>query len=40
LPQRGAVAYGRLAAFSLVYSVPVLVLYVVVSRVLAGTVKG
>jgi multiple sugar transport system permease protein len=42
----GAVAYGKLAAFSLVYSVPVLALYVFTSRVLgggsalAGAVKG
>lgn len=42
----GAVAYGQLAAYSLVYSLPVLVLYVVVSRglggtsALAGAVKG
>ncbi|MGA0566990.1 carbohydrate ABC transporter permease [Rathayibacter sp. KR2-224] len=44
--QYGAVAYGKLAAFSLVYSVPVLGLYVFISRVLgggsalAGAVKG
>jgi multiple sugar transport system permease protein len=44
--QYGAVAYGQLAAFSLVYSVPVLALYVFTSRVLgggsalAGAVKG
>jgi multiple sugar transport system permease protein len=44
--QYGAVAYGQLAAFSLVYSVPVLVLYLVVARTLggssalAGAVKG
>ena len=44
--QYGAVAYGQLAAFSLVYSVPVLVLYLVVARslggssALAGAVKG
>lgn len=42
----GAVAYGQLAAFSLLYSVPVLALYVLVQRlsgasfVLAGAVKG
>lgn len=42
----GAVAYGQLAAFSLVYSVPVIVLYVIVQKVLggsfamAGAVKG
>ncbi|WP_426521347.1 carbohydrate ABC transporter permease [Diaminobutyricibacter sp. McL0618] len=35
--QHGAVAYGQLAAYSLVYSVPVLALYVLVSRVLGGT---
>jgi multiple sugar transport system permease protein len=44
--QYGAVAYGQLAAFSLVYSVPVLALYVLVTRLgggsfaLAGAVKG
>jgi multiple sugar transport system permease protein len=44
--QYGAVAYGKLAAFSLIYSVPVLALYVFTSRVLgggsalAGAVKG
>jgi multiple sugar transport system permease protein len=44
--QHGSVAYGQLAAYSLVYSVPVLALYVLVSRVLggasalAGAVKG
>jgi multiple sugar transport system permease protein len=44
--QYGTVAYGQLAAYSLVYAVPVLALYVVVSRVLggssalAGAVKG
>jgi multiple sugar transport system permease protein len=44
--QHGTVAYGQLAAFSLLYSVPVLALYVFVSRVLgggsalAGAVKG
>jgi multiple sugar transport system permease protein len=42
----GAVAYGQLAAYSLVYSLPVLALYVVVQRglggtsALAGAVKG
>lgn len=42
----GAVAYGQLAAFSLVYSLPVLALYVLVQRglggasALAGAVKG
>lgn len=44
--QYGAVAYGQLAAFSLLYAVPVLILYVFVQRVLgggfnlAGAVKG
>lgn len=44
--QYGAVAYGQLAAFSLLYAIPVLVLYVFVQRVLgggfnlAGAVKG
>jgi multiple sugar transport system permease protein len=44
--QYGSVAYGQLAAFSIVYSVPVIALYVVVSRTLgganalAGAVKG
>jgi multiple sugar transport system permease protein len=44
--QYGAVAYGQLAAFSLLYSVPVITLYVFTSRVLggasalAGAVKG
>lgn len=44
--EQGQVAYGQLAAFSVLYSVPVLVLYVVVQRVLggsfamAGAVKG
>jgi len=44
--QYGSVAYGQLAAFSIVYSVPVISLYVFVSRVLgggsafAGAVKG
>ena len=44
--QYGAVAYGQLAAFSLLYSVPVLALYVLVTRLgggsfaLAGAVKG
>jgi multiple sugar transport system permease protein len=42
----GSVAYGQLAAYSLVYSLPVLVLYVVIQRglggssALAGAVKG
>jgi multiple sugar transport system permease protein len=40
------VSYGRLAAFSLLYSAPVLALYLVVQRLaggsfaLAGAVKG
>ena len=44
--QNGAVAYGQLAAFSIVYSVPVIALYVLVSRglgggnALAGGIKG
>ncbi|MBT2516167.1 carbohydrate ABC transporter permease [Streptomyces sp. ISL-90] len=44
--QYGTVAYGQLAAFSLLYSVPVITLYVFISRVLggssalAGAVKG
>lgn len=44
--QYGTVAYGGLAAFSMLYSIPVLVLYVFVQRVLggsfamAGAVKG
>jgi len=44
--QYGSVAYGQLAAFSLIYSVPVIALYVLVSRTLgggnalAGAVKG
>jgi multiple sugar transport system permease protein len=44
--QYGSAAYGQLAAFSILYSVPVLSLYVLVSRVLggssalAGAVKG
>ncbi|WP_432573812.1 carbohydrate ABC transporter permease [Kineococcus sp. SYSU DK005] len=42
----GAVAYGQLAAFSVLYATPVLVLYLVVQRLaggsfaLAGSVKG
>jgi multiple sugar transport system permease protein len=42
----GSIAYGQLAAYSLVYSVPVLALYVVIQRglggssALAGAVKG
>ncbi|NDL55507.1 carbohydrate ABC transporter permease [Phytoactinopolyspora mesophila] len=35
--QYGSVAYGQLAAFSLLYAVPVLMLYVLVSRVLGGS---
>jgi multiple sugar transport system permease protein len=44
--QHGAIAYGELAAFSILYSVPVLVLYVLVSRgaggsfALSGAVRG
>lgn len=44
--QYGTVAYGRLAAFSLLYATPVLMLYVVVQRLsggsfaMAGAVKG
>lgn len=44
--QYGSVAYGQLAAFSLLYSLPVITLYVFVSRVLggssamAGAIKG
>ena len=42
---QGAIAYGQLAAFSLLYSVPVLVLYLLVQRLaggsaMAGAVKG
>ncbi|MBV2353313.1 carbohydrate ABC transporter permease [Streptomyces sp. J2-1] len=43
---RGAVAYGQLAAFSVLYSTPVILLYVLVSRrlgggfALGGAVKG
>ncbi len=42
----GAIAYGKLAAFSIYYSVPVLLLYVLVQRrsgggfAMAGAVKG
>jgi multiple sugar transport system permease protein len=42
----GSIAYGQLAAYSLVYSLPVLALYVVIQRglggssALAGAVKG
>lgn len=44
--QHGAVAYGQLAAFSILYSLPVLVLYVIVARgadgsfALSGAVRG
>ena len=44
--QHGAVAYGQLAAFSILYSVPVLALYVIVGRgsgaalALSGAVRG
>lgn len=44
--QYGAIAYGQLAAFSILYSVPVIVLYVIISRgvggsfAMAGAVKG
>ena len=44
--QHGAIAYGQLAAFSILYSVPVLVLYVLVARgasgsfALSGAMKG
>ncbi len=43
--QYGAVAYGQLAAFSLIYSLPVVLLYVLVQRMtggfsIAGGVKG
>ncbi|MEV7604517.1 carbohydrate ABC transporter permease [Paenarthrobacter sp. NPDC089322] len=44
--QHGAIAYGQLAAFSILYSLPVLVLYAVVSRsmgssfALSGAMKG
>lgn len=44
--QYGAVAYGQLAAYSLIYAAPVIVLYVLVSRgiggsfALSGAVKG
>jgi multiple sugar transport system permease protein len=44
--QHGAVAYGQLAAFSILYSIPVLVLYALVSRgsgdsfTLSGAMKG
>ncbi|WP_427171020.1 carbohydrate ABC transporter permease [Arthrobacter sp. 92] len=35
--QHGAIAYGQLAAFSILYSVPVLVLYLIVARGTAGS---
>ena len=44
--QYGAIAYGRLAAFSILYSLPVRMLYVLVTRVfgggfaMSGAVKG
>jgi multiple sugar transport system permease protein len=44
--QHGAVAYGQLAAFSILYSIPVLALYVIVARgggsslALSGAVRG
>lgn len=44
--QNGAIAYGELAAFSILYSVPVLILYTVVARgsgsafALSGAMKG
>lgn len=44
--QYGAVAYGQLAAFSMLYSIPILALYLLVARLsggsfaLAGAVKG
>ncbi|WP_425553804.1 carbohydrate ABC transporter permease, partial [Isoptericola hypogeus] len=44
--QYGSVAYGQLAAYSMLYSLPVIALYVLVSRIsgsgfsLAGAVKG
>jgi multiple sugar transport system permease protein len=34
--QHGSVAYGQLAAYSILYSLPVVVLYVFVSKVLGG----
>lgn len=43
---RGMVAYGQLAAFSIIYSTPVILLYVLISRrlgggfALGGAVKG
>lgn len=35
--QYGAIAYGQLAAFSILYSVPVIMLYVLVSRGIGGS---
>jgi len=35
--QYGAIAYGQLAAFSILYSLPVIVLYVLVSRGIGGS---
>ncbi|MFT4211043.1 MAG: carbohydrate ABC transporter permease [Microbacterium sp.] len=35
--QYGAIAYGQLAAFSLIYSAPVLLLYLLVTRVIGGS---
>ena len=35
--QYGAVAYGELAAFSILYSVPVILLYILVSRGIGGS---
>lgn len=35
--QYGTIAYGELAAYSLIYSLPVLVLYVIVSRGIGGS---
>jgi multiple sugar transport system permease protein len=35
--ENGAIAYGQLAAYSVVYSVPVLVMYAIVSRSLGGS---
>lgn len=37
---RGMVAYGRLAAFSIVCSTPVVLLYVLISRRLGGFALG
>lgn len=44
--QHGAIAYGELAAFSILYSLPVLLLYAIVSRgsgrafAMSGAMKG